>query len=114
MYGCSYYKQKIHCKCENQYRLSSVRGDVAGMQGQVWGEMVRSGEHMFSQLLPRMLALAERAWHQAPWEGETDERQQQRQCHKDWQRFANTLGYKELRRLDRLSVPYYLPPPGAM
>ena len=69
---------------------------------------------MFSQLVPRMLALAERAWHQAEWESEADIHDRERRCHKDWQRFANTLGYKELRRLDRLNVPYYLPPPGAV
>ena len=30
-----------------------------------------------------------------------------------WERFANTLGYKELRRLDKLGINYRIPLPGA-
>ncbi|KAK2140991.1 hypothetical protein LSH36_1189g00014 [Paralvinella palmiformis] len=31
----------------------------------------------------------------------------------DWERFANTVGYKELIRLDRRNVQYAISPPGA-
>ena len=30
-----------------------------------------------------------------------------------WTKFANTLGYKELARLDKLSIAYCIPLPGA-
>lgn len=32
---------------------------------------------------------------------------------KSWAMFANTLGYKELARLDELGIAYHIPPPGA-
>lgn len=30
-----------------------------------------------------------------------------------WEMFANTLGYKELARLDKLGINYHIPLPGA-
>ena len=36
----------------------------------MWSELVRTPERMHSMLFPRLLAVAERAWHQAVWEGE--------------------------------------------
>lgn len=30
-----------------------------------------------------------------------------------WTKFANTLGYKELARLDKLGIAYHIPVPGA-
>jgi hexosaminidase len=52
---------------------------------------------------PKMLALAERAWARPD---RSD----------DWNRFANTLGQRELARLDRLAggVAYRIPPPGGV
>jgi hexosaminidase len=31
----------------------------------------------------------------------------------DWTLFANSLGYKELGRIDHIGVAYHIPPPGA-
>ena len=50
------------------YRVYHCMVLVAGIQGAVWTEMIRTPEHLHHQLFPRLLALAERAWHRAPWE----------------------------------------------
>lgn len=68
-------------------------------------------------LFPRVLALAERAWHEAEWEGTRDvdnnnTRAVEEELQQDWVQFANTLGYRELDRLDRLGIEYRVPPPG--
>ena len=62
---------------------------------------------------PRLLAVAERAWHKAPWEDVMDEEERVSQRDAAWGRYANTLGYKELARLDEVGVEYRVPLPGA-
>src|SRR5690606_27909606 len=41
---------------------------VAGMQGQLWSETIRGDAVAQYMLYPRLLILAERAWHRAAWE----------------------------------------------
>lgn len=96
-------------------RLPVVRGTlVSGMSGAFWGETVRTPEQLHSLIYPRLLALAERAWHKAEWENVTDKTARDKAQAEDWERFSNTLGYKELARLDKQNIKYHLPPPGAM
>ena len=83
------------------------------MQGQLWSEVVRTADRLDFMIFPRVLALAERAWHRAEWEGLTKPNERQKLSHEDWTMFANTLGYKELKRLDELGIHYRVPPPGA-
>merc|ERR1719239_2036113 len=64
-------------------------------------------------MFPRLIALAERAWHQAEWELTPDPSTQRSQRSDDWQKFANSVGHRELARLDRAGVMYRVPPPGA-
>ena len=83
-----------------------------GIQAQAWSETMRTEAHLAEMLFPRVLSLAERAWHRAEWESHqlpvrAEERRQ------DWQLFANNLGHKELSRLDKAGIAYYIPPPGA-
>ncbi|MGL6121427.1 MAG: family 20 glycosylhydrolase, partial [Shewanella sp.] len=40
----------------------------SGLQGQLWSETVRSDNTVEYMVFPRLLMLAERAWHQAAWE----------------------------------------------
>ena len=61
---------------------------------------------------PRLLAVAERAWHQAAWETEKDANVREHRKQEDWAQFANTLGYRELRRLEKMGVAYRLSVPG--
>lgn len=97
-----------------------------GIQGQLWSETIRSDQVVEYMVFPRLLVLAERAWHKADWEvpyqyqgakysPETnyftaEMREKQRV---QWQTFANTLGYKELAKLDRAGIAYRVPTLGA-
>lgn len=94
-----------------------------GVSGQLWSEVVRTDEQMEYMIYPRMLPLAERAWHRAGWEldyqkgkefkgGETNFVDKEA-LHKDWIRFANIVGQRELPKLDKAGVAYRLPVPGA-
>ena len=82
------------------------------MEACLWSELVRNSERFEYMLFPRLLAVAERAWHTADWEMATNVKEYNTRLEKDWRDFANTLGYKELRRLEQLGVRYRLPPPG--
>ena len=84
-----------------------------GMQGQLWSETVRTADQMNAMIFPRMIAVAERAWHKASWEDITDKKDREAKRTEDWVKFANTLGYKELGRLDEMGLAYHLAPPGA-
>ena len=79
----------------------------------MWAETVRNSQHMDYMVFPRLISLAERAWHDADWEhiGNSTDREVSQTA--DWERFANTVGYKELIRLDRRNVQYAISPPGA-
>ena len=97
-----------------------------GVQGQLWGENIRLDTTAEYKIFPRVIALAERAWHQASWAVPynyngfrysqdsgvfTDELKAQREA--KWQLFANTLGQKEFAKLELANVFYRLPTAGA-
>lgn len=86
-----------------------------GVQGHLWSEVVRTRQQADYMMFPRFLALAERAWHEPAWERRStaDNMTRARMREQDWTEFANTLGYRELARLDRQGIEYRLPPPGA-
>ena len=83
------------------------------MQGHLWTETVRNPDQMFAMIFPRLLALAERAWHKASWEDITDRKKRDEMMKADWVKFASALGNRELVRLDKMGVQYRVPPPGA-
>jgi hexosaminidase len=93
----------------SRFILNYIILHYPGMQGHIWTETVRTPEQLHFMLFPRVLALAERAWHKADWEKYKDKTKQLL----DWTRFANNLGQKELLRLDRMGIKYRVPPPGA-
>ena len=62
---------------------------------------------------PRLLALAERAWHKAAWEYIESSEDQKRRKQRDWESFVKTLGDKELPRLEKNGIRYRVPIPGA-
>ncbi|NOU52259.1 family 20 glycosylhydrolase [Pseudoalteromonas sp. JBTF-M23] len=94
---------------------------LSGIQGHLWSEMLRSDEQAQYMLYPRLLALAERAWHHAKWElpyqaGRTYSQssgyftaQLQAQREADWQRFVAILGYQELPKLALADIAYRVP-----
>ena len=66
---------------------------------------------------PKLLALAERAWAPQPaWARVATASERRPRREEAWNRFANTLGRRELPRLDSLAggFAYRLPPPGAV
>lgn len=95
---------------------------IAGLQGQVWSEVIRTDATVEYMLFPRLLALAERAWHRAAWEpayspgrsfawqdGQLDLRAQ----HSDWQNYRDRMAV-HLGRLDLAGIPYRIAPVGAI
>ncbi|UGA40600.1 chitobiase/beta-hexosaminidase C-terminal domain-containing protein [Chromobacterium haemolyticum] len=72
---------------------------------------------------PRLLALAERAWHRAGWERpyRQGERYQQlgvshlvdrTALNRDWQQFAAVLGWREAAKLEGAGIGLRIAPPG--
>lgn len=94
-----------------------------GLSGQLWNETIRTDEQLEYMAFPRMISLAERAWHQADWElpYQTGKEYQagktnyvdKTQLDKDWNLFANLVGQRELAKLDKANIQYRLPVPGA-
>ncbi len=100
--------------------------NVVGIQAQSWTETIMNAEQHDYMTYPRLLPLAERAWHKPAWEpayvaGRTysnvpgsETNYVDRQALKsDWEAFANLLGQRELAKLDLAGVDYRLPNPGA-
>jgi len=98
-----------------------------GIQGQLWSENTRTDNMAEYKIFPRLLALAERGWHKANWavpynyKGAvydqnshyfTPKLKQQRD--QQWRIFANTIGQKELAKLERANILYRLPTVGAV
>ena len=81
------------------------------MQGQVWSESIRTEDQVLAMLFPRVLAVAERAWHKASWEGENLNKGKRQQ---DWINFSAALGKKELDKMLQSGVKPYLPVPGGV
>ncbi|VUD40234.1 Chitobiase [Thalassocella blandensis] len=84
--------------------------NILGIQGQVWSETIRTADQLEKLVYPRLIALAERAWHKASWEGDTPDRASQKAS---WAGFAHTLAIRELPKLSRSGVGFHLLPPGA-
>ena len=90
--------------------------NLLGLQGQLWTETVKNPDMMEHYVFPKLLGLAERAWSPAPaWATTNDLRQRQRARETAWNVFVNTVGQKEMPRLDYLEggVNYRIPRPGA-
>ncbi|WP_031566909.1 family 20 glycosylhydrolase [Rheinheimera texasensis] len=88
--------------------------NILGMQGQVWSETIRTASQLEEMVYPRLLPIAERAWHKASWEADANSnavKPQERD--QAWQLFARTMTQKELPKLSQAGVQYYLPPVGA-
>ncbi|TFI59047.1 beta-N-acetylhexosaminidase [Sphingomonas parva] len=94
---------------------------IYGLQGQLWSETVRSDSQVEYMLFPRLIALAERGWHEGSWEpvykpGESykfgDGKVDRAALQRDYAGFAARLGAHQ-RLLDAAGVDYRLAPPGA-
>ena len=92
---------------------------IHGMQGQAWGEVMRNDRFLEYMVYPRLLALAERAWHKADWElpyaagvsyelGVTHH-VNMNSLNQDWAGFATVLKQRELPKLARAGIGYRQP-----
>ncbi|SHH78538.1 hexosaminidase [Chryseolinea serpens] len=89
---------------------------IKGLQGALWAENLARQELVEYMLLPRLLALAERAWApEADWEREPDPAKSLALYKTQWSVFMNVLGKKELPKLDvyQGGYAYHIPYPGA-
>ena len=75
---------------------------VAGVQGQLWSEVIYTRDNLEYAVFPKIIALSERAWKGNPT-GNKDE---------VWNAFANRLVNFELPRLDERNIQYRIPLPG--
>lgn len=90
---------------------------IIGLQAELWSETVKGGTMAEYYYLPKLIGLAERAWvGQAAWGAIADQEQRVALMDKDWNRFANIVGQREMPRLDYLfgGFNYRIPPPGAI
>ena len=103
---------------KNSERLTEKgEQNIPGIQGLLWSETLTTAEEMEYKLLPKLLALAERAWAQSPaWAEEKDSIKAATLYKQDWSRFANVIGKRELFRLDYYagSFTYRIPTAGAI
>ncbi|TRY29830.1 family 20 glycosylhydrolase [Aliiglaciecola sp. M165] len=91
---------------------------IEGIQGQLWSETVRSDEMAEYLLYPRLVALAERAWHSPDWAESKDssswpDENYQSDLASDWYYFSESLASKALPLIERSSSHYRIPVPGA-
>ncbi|OHX16335.1 family 20 glycosylhydrolase [Chromobacterium sphagni] len=103
---------------------SAAPAQYAGIQGQAWTEVMRTDQEFETMVYPRLLALAERAWHKAGWErpytvGETYQLGvthlvDKDALNRDWQQFAAVLGWREAPKLERAGIAYRLPLPAGL
>jgi hexosaminidase len=88
---------------------------IVGLEGVLFSETVRSRDLLDYLLMPRLLALAERAWAADPaWTQERDVAKAKLLHDTNWSVFVNQLGKRVLPQLDAQypGVQYRIAPPG--
>ncbi|MBQ0933315.1 family 20 glycosylhydrolase [Ideonella sp. 4Y16] len=94
---------------------ASGRRHVLGLEGTLFSEVVREPATMQRLLLPRLLALAERAWSADPaWARSRVPADAAAGHAQDWDRFTRQVGTQVLPRLlsEQPGLAYHVPPPG--
>ena len=97
-------------------RLSDYgRQHIVGLQGNLWSETLGGEGRLEYMLVPKIFGLAERAWAPDPdWATSSDTTKADSLFRNAWARFVNTVGKRELPRLDRemAGLNYRIPTPG--
>lgn len=90
--------------------------NILGLQGSLWAETVRTEAQFEGMVFPRMLGLAERAWHTAAWEADdlADKSLDEAGQASDYNRFANLVGQNIFPRMEADGITFNLPVPGAI
>jgi hexosaminidase len=92
------------------------KANIVGLQAPLWSERILSPERQEYMLLPKLLGLAERAWASDPtWATEPSTVKSEAFYTTAWSQFANTLGKRELPRLNHYAggFQYRIPTAGA-
>nr|WP_255647406.1 family 20 glycosylhydrolase [Fulvivirga sedimenti] len=92
------------------------RGNVLGIQAQLWSETIKGRDMVEYYVLPKLLGLAERAWVGTPAWSRLYPESREKAADEAWNEMANRIGQIELQRLTYLNSGYNfrLPPPGAV
>ena len=91
------------------------RAHIVGIQGNLWSETLGGDGRLDYMMVPKLFALAERAWAPDPeWAKERDPAKSESLYREAWSRFVNVVGQRELPRLDRevSGLNYRIPTPG--
>jgi hexosaminidase len=77
------------------------KDNIVGLQAAMWEENIGTPRLLEYMLLPRLLAMAERAWAKQPgWALDKDSIQSKKDFQQDWSVFVNVLAKNELPKLD--------------
>lgn len=91
--------------------------NILGVSGQVWTETIKGTEMLEYYIFPKMLGYIERAWVGDPtWSSAKSESEMKAKRLQEWNVFANTVGQKELPRLEKIfgGFDYRIPKPGVV
>ncbi|WP_229258355.1 family 20 glycosylhydrolase [Duganella rivi] len=91
------------------------RRHIRGIEATLFSETIRDASRLDYLMMPRLLAVAERAWAADPaWAQESDATRAAALHRAAWSGFVNVLGQRVLPRLDleRGDVAYRIAPPG--
>ena len=91
------------------------KSNIVGIKGLLWAENMKSTDRVEYMTLPKILGIAERAWAKDPeWAMEKDSSKSEILYRKDWNRFVNQVGKRELPRLEYYSggFNFRIPTPG--
>ncbi len=92
------------------------KANIVGIEAALWSETNRTPLQFEYKLLPKLLAVAERAWAKDPaWATETDDQKSGQLYGQAWSEFINRVGNYELPRLDVYGggFQYRIPTAGA-
>lgn len=95
----------------------SAKENIVGIQAPLWAEKITSPERMEYLLLPKLFGLVERAWAQDPDWATTEDRQKAKdQYAHAWSVFVNTVGKKEIPKLNHYQggFNYRIPTAGVL
>ncbi|MFN3405200.1 MAG: family 20 glycosylhydrolase [Cytophagaceae bacterium] len=94
---------------------TEARKNIKGMMGMLFSETIKSEQMLEEYIFPKIIGLAERAWAKEPdWAYINNSEERTKILNAQWNVFANTIGQKELPKLDYISggSHYHLPAPG--
>ncbi|GAB3015903.1 family 20 glycosylhydrolase [Spirosoma pulveris] len=92
------------------------KANLVGIEAPLWSETNRTPQQFEYKLLPKLLAVAERAWAKDPaWALEKDDAKSDQLYNQAWSEFLHVVGKRELPRLDVYAggYQYRIPAVGA-